>query len=247
VILYQPLLLTHICTAIIGLIAGGMSMIFRKGSSLHRIAGNFFFGSMLAMSGCGAYIAAFLKPNIGNVFGGLLTFYLVATAWKAGRRREKRIEPFDIAAFAMVFVIAAAEMRFGIQAAASPTGLKAGYPAPLFFIIGTISMLFAGSDLRMILRGGVEGASRIARHLWRMCLALFMALMSFYPTRARLFPKAVNDSMILYVPHVLLAGATLFWLVRVSGRRRKGGRNGQHETQRTDRGLAVSVAHDGAV
>jgi hypothetical protein len=48
-------------------------------------------------------------------------------------------------------------------------------------------LLAAAGDLRMLLRGGLFGAQRIARHLWRMCFGLFIArdLFSSDPPTAR--------------------------------------------------------------
>src|SRR5947209_3285201 len=140
---HTTLTLVHICNAVIGLLSGFLSMIFRKGSGLHRVAGNIFFGSMLTMSASGSYIAAFLKPNSGNVVGGLLTFYLVATAWMAAKRRERKVSLFDWSALFVVFTIGATDVTFGLQAATSPNGLKDGYPPALFFIFGSIALLFA--------------------------------------------------------------------------------------------------------
>jgi len=56
--------------------------------------------------------------------------------------------------------------------------------------------------------------------LWRMCLALLFATLSFYPSRAHLFSKAINESNVLYLPHISLIGATIFWMYRVRVRRR---------------------------
>lgn len=67
-----------------------------KGSRTYRTAGNMFFVSMLMMSGSGAYRAAFIKPNMGNVFGGVLTFYFVASGWLAVLRKEGENRPFGI-------------------------------------------------------------------------------------------------------------------------------------------------------
>ncbi|HEY6842745.1 MAG TPA: hypothetical protein VI391_01140, partial [Thermoanaerobaculia bacterium] len=116
--------LFHVYSAVIGIIAGGVAMIVRKGSGLHRAAGDVFTIAMLCMAGAGAFIAAFLKPNVGNVMGGTLTFYLVGTAWIAGRRREKLTGALDYIALLMTTAIAAAEITFGIQAKLSPNGLK---------------------------------------------------------------------------------------------------------------------------
>ena len=86
---YSLLLTLHISGAIIGLLSGTAALSFRKGSRPHRRAGNIFFVSMLIMSATGAGIAAFLRPNMGNVFGGVITFYLVATGWLTVLRKER--------------------------------------------------------------------------------------------------------------------------------------------------------------
>ncbi len=218
--MHTALLMLHICGAVVGLLSGFMAMVFRKGSGLHGAAGNVFFVSMLSMSSAGAYMAAFIKPNNGNIMGGVLTFYLVATAWVTARRRERTVGIFDWSALLIALAIGTAGVTWGVQAAVSPSGLKDGYPPFLYFIFGSIALLFAASDVRMIVRGGVFGAQRIARHLWRMCLALLFATLSFYPSRAHLFPKWLNQTNLLYVPHVLLVGAMLFALYRVSIRKR---------------------------
>jgi hypothetical protein len=219
--LLEPLRMLHVFSAAVGLLSGFMAMLFRKGSGLHGAAGTVFFVSMLCASGAGAILAGFLHPNTGNVMGSTLTFYLVATAWVAAKRREGKPGSFDLGALLFALAIAAAGMTWGFEAARSPTGLKDAYPAPLYFVFGSIALLFAASDVRMLVRGGVFGAKRIARHLWRMCLALLFALMSFYPGQgSRFFPKWFRATNLPYVPHVLVAGAMLFWLYRVSVRKR---------------------------
>ena len=218
--MHSFLLQLHVCSAVVAMISGALAMVFRKGSGLHRAAGDVFTLSMLSMGSVAVYLATFMKPNVGNVMGGLLASYLVTTGWMAGRRGERKAGLFDVGALLGVFGVGAAEVIFGFQAATSPTGLKAGYPPGLYFVFGSIALLFAASDARMLLRGGVSGAQRIARHLWRMCLAFMLALASFYPGQARLFPQWLRDTNLLYAPHVLFVGATLFGLYRVSLRGR---------------------------
>lgn len=216
----MPLLLLHICTATVGLFSGFLAMALRKGSGLHRAAGSVFFPSMLIMSGTGAYMAVFVKPNLGNVLAGVLTFYMVATGWKAARRADQKAGIFDWSALLVALAIVAASVTWGLEAARSHTGSKDGYPPAMFFVFGSIALLFASSDIRMIVRGGVSGGQRIARHLLRMCLALLLAIVGFYPSRAHLFPKWLRETNLLYVPHVLLIGSMVFWLVRMSARKR---------------------------
>lgn len=217
----KTLVLLHVLSAAIGLLSGFTAMMFRKGSGLHGAAGTIFFVSMLCASGAGGYLAGFAHPNAGNVMGSTLTFYLVATAWVAAKRREGRPGIFDLAALLFASAIGVLGATWGLAAVNSPTHLKDGYPPPMFFIFGSIALLFAASDVRMFVRGGVSGTKRIARHLWRMGLALMFALLSFYPGQAtRLFPKWLRQTNLLYVPHVLVFGAILFALYRVSVRKR---------------------------
>ena len=237
----SPLLLLHICSAPVGLISGALAMLFRKGSGMHRIAGNVFFLSMLCMSGAGAYMAAFWKPNAGNFMVGVLTFYWVATGWVAASRREGETGVFDLCALVVAAALGTAGVTWGLEAARSQTGLKYGYPAGLLFLFGSIALLFAAADVRMIVRGGVFGTQRIARHLWRMCMALLMTTVSFYPGRAEFFPTWLRRTNLLYVPHVLLIGAMLFWLVRMSARKRKQ----RNEVMGARHGEAIAMAAAG--
>lgn len=217
---YMPLLVLHIGSAAVGLLSGFLAMSFRKGSGLHGAAGNVFFVSMLIATAAGGYLAAFVRPNSGNVMGSTLTFYLVATAWVAARRRDGKAGIFDLGALVFVLAIAATGMTWGFQTAGSQSGMKQGYPAAFYFVFASVALLFAVSDVRMVVRGGVFGAKRIARHLWRMCMALLFATLSFYPGQAKLFPKWLRETNLLQVPAVLLVGAMLFWLYRVSVRKR---------------------------
>ena len=170
---FSPILLFHICAGTSGLLSGAVAMSFRKGSRRHRVAGNVFVISMLSLSSSGAFLA-FMKSQMNNVFGGVLTFYLVATAWVTARRRDGETGIFDWVALLVALALGAVIVTYGLEAANSQTGLKDGIPAGMYFFLGSVALLSAAGDVRMLLHGGVFGAQRIARHLWRMCYALFI-------------------------------------------------------------------------
>lgn len=214
------LLLIHVCGAVVGLLSGFLAMILPKGTDLHRVAGTFFFVSMLGMSSSAAFLAAFVRTNMLNVTVGLLTFYLVATAWWAARHGHGSTGRFDQGALLFVLIVATLGFSFGLQAAASPTGTKNGMPAPIYFVFGTVALLCAVSDVRMLIRGDLRGGRRLARHLWRMCLALLIASLSLYPGQAQLFPETVRQTNLLFVPHIMLFGSMILWRLRVSSVRR---------------------------
>jgi len=204
----------HITAAGVGILSGATALLARKGSRLHRRAGNWFLISMLTMSGIGASVAPFL-PQRGSVLGGVFTFYLVATSWVTVRRKEGSVGHFEIGALLVALGVAVTGVTFGVQAANSPTGLLDGIPPPPHFVFAAAATLAAALDLRMILRGGVFGAQRIARHLWRMCVALLIATTSFFLGQPQVFPASVRGSPLLFVPEIVVLGLLIFWLIRV--------------------------------
>src|SRR5262249_48378046 len=113
---YIPLLYTHISFAVIAILAGFLAMVFRKGSELHRAAGAVFIASMAVMALAAGYIATFIKPNVSNITGAFLTFYLVGTAWMAGRRRERRVGGLDYGALIVIASFGMANLILGFQA-----------------------------------------------------------------------------------------------------------------------------------
>jgi uncharacterized membrane protein len=218
--LVTNLLIVHICSAVVGLLSGFMATALKKGSGLHGAAGNVFFVSMLSMSTTAVYIATFLRPVMINVIAGLLTFYLVSTGWRASRRREGGTTIVDLGALLFILAVGLGGLSVGFEAARSASGMRDRVPAPVYFAFGTVALLCAITDIRMLRRGGVVGSKRIARHLWRMSLALLIATLSLYPGQAKLFPKAVRETNLLFIPHVLLFGSMIFWRYRVSRRKR---------------------------
>ena len=67
----------------------------------------------------------------------------------------------------------------------------------------------------MLWRGGLVGAQRIARHLWRMCFGLFIATASLFLARPQLFPALLSKTHILLLLGILPLMLMVFWLIRV--------------------------------
>jgi uncharacterized membrane protein len=205
----------HITAGIAGITFGAMALAVRKGARLHRELGNWFFGSMLTMATIGAFVSPFLPtPSWGNVIGGLFTLYLVTTAWMTVRRKEGSVGAFEVGALLAALGLAGASVALGLRAAYGPAG-AADAPLPAYFIIGGVALLAATGDLALVLRRGVSGGRRIARHLWRMCFALFFAAGSLFLGQQQVFPIVLRGSPLLFVPEIAILGLMIFWLIRV--------------------------------
>ena len=170
---------------------------------------------MLTMAAAAVYLAV-IKHQVGNVLGGIFTFYLLATAWLAGKRSDGGVSAFGWVALLAPLVVAAANGYFGVQKALSPTPSPDGVPAGMHIFMGSICLLAAAGDVRMLLRGGVFGVQRVMRHLWRMCFGLFIATGAFFLGQgSKVFPAFVLKSGVLIVPAVLPLLLLIFWIIRV--------------------------------
>jgi hypothetical protein len=212
---FLPILSLHITGGTLGILSGAVAVVLRKGTRRHAIAGQVFVVAMLVMSSCGTFLAI-VKSQPGNVLGGTVTFYLVATAWRTARRPEKSAPGlFDWAALLFVLVLEAVFLTSGVKALRSPTGAIWGYPPALYFTWAGVVLLFITGDVRMLARGGIFGVHRVARHLWRMCFALFIASGSFFLGQQKVMPAAIQGSPFLFVPAFLPLLLLIFWLIRV--------------------------------
>jgi hypothetical protein len=224
---YSPILIVHICGGSLGLLSGTAAMTFRKGSPRHVLAGKVFVASMLTMGVFAVYLAI-TRHQPSNIGGGFLTVYLIGTAWLTARRRDGETSRFDWAVFLIPLAIGILLWMNGIKVLRSGVGSPDGVPVGMMFFMGSICLLAAAGDVRMLVRGGVLGAKRIARHLWRMCFGLFIAAGSFFlgpqnrPLRLlstvglgqHLSPALFSTTLYLILtilPLILL----IFWLVRV--------------------------------
>ncbi len=208
----SPLLLIHICAAAIGLASGSVALFSRKGSRLHRQAGGVFFVSMLCMSASAACLAL-MKSQTINLVVGVLTFYMVATAWLTVRRREGETGRLELGLMLLALADGAGAVGYGVHLANGAVHADEGPGG--YYVFGSIALLAAVLDMRMLAGGGVAGAQRIARHLWRMCFALLITVISFFLGKQRLFPGAVVKLHLNYVPILIVAAVMIYWLCRV--------------------------------
>jgi len=209
-----PLLVLHIAGGVVGLLSGTVAMLYRKGSHGHRTAGNVFVVSMLIMAACATYLAV-RKHQMGNIIGGPLAFYLITTAWLAGRRGDQKPGAFDRGGLVMALAIGIGLWTLGILMVRGLVEPQQGVPIGMCFFMGTIPLVAAAGDIRMLLRGGISGTPRLVRHLWRMCFGLFIATGSFFLGQQQVFPDAIRKQYILAPLAILPLPLLIYWLVRV--------------------------------
>jgi hypothetical protein len=224
---YSPILSAHIFAGTLGLLSGTAAMSFRKGSPRHVLAGKIFVASMLTMGVLAVYLAI-VRHQTNNIGGGIVTVYLIWTGWLTARRRDGETSRFDWVVLLIPLTLGVLTWMNGLNVVRSGASSQDGVPVGMTFFMGSVMLLAAAGDIRMLLRSGVRGVKRIARHLWRMCFGLFIAAGSFFlgpsnrPLRLlstvgigqHLSPVLFSTPLYLILT-ILPLLMLIFWLVRV--------------------------------
>jgi uncharacterized membrane protein len=217
------LLSIHVAAGGLAIVLGAVALIAKKGGTIHRRSGRLFVYAMLAMS-ISASILALLRNGLsdGNVIAAFLTLYFVGTAWTTVRPPSPWTRRINVAALTFALALALAAIAGGVKAFNSPRLSPGGVPfrtiGVMSFVLATVLLLAAIGDLRVVRFGLPRRGPRLARHLWRMCFALFIAAGSFLSIRARvarILPEPFTTGPMRALPILLLFGAMFYWLWRV--------------------------------
>lgn len=206
----DAVLVAHIAGGLLAISAGAVAVAARKGRRLHILAGTWFFGSMLVLGITAAILEPFRTPEPGSPIPPLLVCYFVGTSWLTARRRDGTTGKLEIIACALALGAAAAIAWGGLTGSATtPAG-----SGPIF-VFATVCLIAGLGDLNAILRKKLTAVQRLARHLWRMCFAFFIATGSFFLGQQDVMPAAVRGSPILFVLAFAPLAIMIFWLLRI--------------------------------
>ena len=78
-----------------------------------------------------------------------------------------------------------------------------------------IAALAAAGDLRTILGRNRARVARLARHIWRMSLAMFVATASFFLGQQQHLPAQARGTFIPALPVLAVLGLMIVWLIRI--------------------------------
>ena len=211
-----PLIMpVHITAGVLALVFGYAALYATKGATVHRRSGMLFVYAIVTMSLSGALMDAWKTWSITvNVVAGLMTFYFVTTGLLTVRPRAQESLWIDRAAVAFVLTVSVLAFAAGLDM------MRRGRPeAAPSFIFGIVGLLAATGDIR-VLRGRVmQGARRIARHLWRLCFAMWVAAASFFWGPPRRVPEVLRIPELQAVAVLLPIAVMLYWLWRLRGRK----------------------------
>ena len=245
----SPIIVGHVASGAVALLTGFIALYATKGAPVHRRVGLGFVVAMVSLA-----VTALVYMSVEgdvirvNVVASTLVSYLVVTSLMTVRAASVRQRAIDAGSAVTAFAIGALGLTLGYVATVSPRGLLDGIPSFPYFLFGTVGTLAGIGDVRMIRAGGVAGPVRIARHLWRMSFALFIAALSFFLGQADELPRAWRIPQLLVIPPLAVLLTMGYWMWRVRLRRSLLGLVVPSSTRTVPEGrLAVSTSTDTAV
>ena len=215
----------HIAAGGLALVLGAVALSVKKGGTIHRKSGMLFVYAMLVMGVTAPMVA---RPGhvLSNGLGGLIAIYFVGTALTTVRPASRGTRAINVAALTVAVGLALVSIVGGVQGVQSPDLSPGGVPfrtiGVMSFILAAVLLLAAAGDVRILRSGMPRGGPRLARHLWRMCFALFIAAGTFFSIRERvatILPEPFTTGPMRALPILLLFGAMFYWLWRVRRRR----------------------------
>jgi hypothetical protein len=215
----RSFLLLHIVGGSLAVVAGYAALFAPKGGWLHRRAGVLFVYAMIAM-GAGAMVVGLARGK-STWLGGPLVFYLVVTGMLAVRRTQTPSRARDVALMALAVAMGLASVAGGIRIFVGPRGPLGVAPGVASFVNALVLLLCVAGDVRVLRSGPPTGTRRLARHLWRMCYAMFTATGSFFLGQAQVIPEPLRIGPVLTALAFLPLPAMFYWLWRVRRRPRR--------------------------
>ena len=213
------LLPIHVAAGGLALVLGALALLVKKGGPVHRRSGRLFVYAMLLMGATAAML--------GNVVGGLMAVYFAGTALTTVQPVSAWTRRINVVALTMAIALALLAIVGGVRGVRSPGLSPGGVPfrtiGVMSFFLAGVLILSAAGDLRIMRVGVPRGGPRLARHLWRMCFALFIAAGSFFSIRERvaaILPAPFTSGPMRALPILLIFGAMFYWLWKVRSRRR---------------------------
>jgi hypothetical protein len=167
-----------------------------------------------------ASVIAAYEGKVSMIIGGLSVVYFVFTATTTVKPMPRGQRGIDSVLMVLILLTAAFTLRDGTIVWALPNHARAGVPAGMVFFLGTVYLCAGIGDLRLIRAGNIAGPRRLARHLWRMCFALFIATGSFFLGQMKFIPEPVRILPLLFALGVGPLFVLIYWMWRVRFRRR---------------------------
>ena len=209
---FKTLLIIHIVAGSIGLIAGTINIVRKKGDKSHRLVGKFFFYGMLINAVAG-FIMSILHTNFFLLIIAVFSFYMTITGHRflALKRIHKGQKPksMDWIITITMFLFAVFFILYGIYLRVDDNNFGI-----VLLVFGLISILMVRSDIK-IYRGTISNENYwLLIHIQRMIGAYIAALTAFLVVNNTYLPPLLA----WLAPTIILTPLIVYWSRKNKGK-----------------------------
>ncbi len=204
---FNIFLFIHIFGGMIGLIAGLVNVIRKKGDRKHRIAGKFFFWGMMT-AGCTAFILSILHPSMFLFMVGVFTVYMVASGQrylslkKLHSGQQMQLPDWLLCGIMLLFGFGLAGYGIFYLAKGSSFGI-------VMVVFGGIGLMMALEDIRNFRGKSAFENVWLLMHLQRMTGGFIAALTAFLVVNMRI--EFIPSFVAWLLPTVLITPLIFKW------------------------------------
>ena len=211
-ILYDTLLYLHIASGGIGLVAGTVNMVRRKGDKAHKQVGWAFSAGMLTAAGS-ALALSLLNPNPFLFIVGVFTAYMVGTGLRYLRLKPGpkggAARPIDWIISGLMLLAALAFLIWGGVLLADSNSF--GF---VLVVFGLVSAGFVRADVQHYRGQARERSFWLLGHLQRMCGGYIAAATAFLVVNAGAIPLNLPAFVYWLLPTAVLTPLINIWSKR---------------------------------
>ena len=205
----------HFLVGAIAIISGFLAILIPKGKTAHKVLGQSFLFSMIALGVTGSYIAYFREVPL-SLMNGLFLCYLTISAYKVIKQPANTVDKLDSLLLVSSLSLLLGFVYFTFQAANTIDGKLGGFGPIAYIAFGCFAGFCFIGDIRFIKNNGLAGKHRLLRHLWRMLFPLFMSTAAFFLGQAKLLPPEIRKMEYLLIPVVFVILSMIYWIIKVS-------------------------------
>lgn len=204
--IFKILLVMHIIGGSIGLIAGTVSIIRKKGDDPHKLIGKLFFSGMLT-AGFSSLALSMIHPNYFLLIVGIFTIYMTTTGQrylKLKRLLQGQKPSFiDYTLTYAMLITSVAFIGFGVYLL-----IKSQNFGSVFLVFGVLSIRMVRKDLNNYKGKGADKNYWLIAHLQRMLGAYIASATAFMVVNN---PRFLPDVIIWLLPTTIILPLIVKW------------------------------------
>jgi len=207
-IIFKAFLILHIIGGSVGLLAGTINIIRKKGDKNHKRIGKIFFISMLT-AGTSSLVLSYLHPNYFLFMVGVFTLYMVGSGQRYLKHKQqnnldsKRIE------WTTTILMLLAGLLFVVMGILRI--IESNLFGLVFITFGGLGLLFVRQDFKNYNDKSTIKNYWLMAHLQRMTGGFIAALTAFLVVNAKFFSEQIPSLVYWLLPTIIITPLIIKW------------------------------------